>query len=116
MEEQRSAKRYPLRLRVAIFLDDVEGRPTLRGETLDVSIDGASVLSDANVFTGGSVTVMMALPPAKAGEAPTIVEARGRMVYTIHSAAHARFRIGLQFLEFKGQSKRLLKASLAGRG
>ncbi len=100
---------------VAIVFDEADGRPKLHGRTHEVSAEGISILLDTNVFASEPVTVLLAIPPLHHGQRKTIIEARSRMRYTVHSSLHGTFRIGIHFQSFKGEGKALLLKSLEQR-
>lgn len=114
--DQRHDARRRLRLKVAIIhrrQGDARAQQTYRGHTCDISQSGLSVIVDHNIFTTDEVTVVLALPPEQEGAPMKIVEATARMVYTVHSARHQAFRVGLNFVRFTGEGKQLLEAKLA---
>jgi c-di-GMP-binding flagellar brake protein YcgR len=116
--EQRQATRYPLHLRVAIVYHqhaDVATRPRYHGRTSDISTHGLSVLVEHNIFHAGEVTILLALPPVHPGIPQKIIEATAKMVYTVLSAEHDAFRIGLLFKQFKRNGSQLLDAAIAER-
>lgn len=100
---------------VAIVFDETDGRPTLHGRTHEVSVEGISILLDTNIFSTDPVTVLLAIPPLHHGQRKTIIEARSRMRYTVHSSTHDTFRIGIHLQSFKGNGKALLLKSLEER-
>jgi c-di-GMP-binding flagellar brake protein YcgR len=110
--DMRRAPRAPLQYKVAIVYhqhEDKATRPTFHGRTYDISVQGLTVIVDRNIFNEGDVTVLLAIPPAHSGTPQKIVEATAKMVYTVFSSEHDAFRIGLNFKEFNGNGKELLK-------
>jgi hypothetical protein len=67
---------------------------------------------DHNIFDDGVVTVLLALPPVQTGAPPKIITTLAAMTYAIHSSKLDAFKIGITFLEFKGDGKELLLAAL----
>lgn len=112
MEEHRQHTRYRLRWDIAL----VHGAPTrphtLRGRTNDLSLGGASVLIPDNPQLSGQLSVLLVPPPLQVGQAPRVIEAEARLVYSILSANACCFRIGLQFIRFKGDGQVLLEQRL----
>ena len=114
-KELRAHPRYPMRWPVALVFDETDTRSTLQGAVHDISAEGASILTDINIFSVAPVTVLIAIPPLHAGQRKTIVEVRGRMRYTVHSSAHGRFRIGIHFETFVADGRAVLQRSLKER-
>lgn len=114
-KENRKNPRYPLHWKVAIVYHDTDGRPTFHGITHEISLSGLSVLTDHNIFTEDVVTLLLAVPPLHQGLGNKIVEVRARMAYTVHSAGHDQFRIGLHFKRFKEGGRAFLETNLKER-
>jgi c-di-GMP-binding flagellar brake protein YcgR len=114
-KDKRESPRYPTQWKVAVVFDEDEQRPTFHGVTNEISLGGLSLLTDHNIFAENPVTLLLAIPPLHNGARQKIVEIRARMVYTVHSAGHDRFRIGLHFIQFKGDGLRLLDSNLKDR-
>jgi hypothetical protein len=85
------------------------------GHTQDLSVTGASVLIHHNIFRP-DVVMLLAVPPLNIGQKETIIEIHCHMVYTVLDSQHSQFRIGLQFLSFKGDGKNILEKILDKRG
>ncbi len=114
-EDQRKFTRYPMQWKIAIVFDGEEHRPTFHGVTNEISQEGLSLLTDYNLFTEDPVTLLLAIPPKNSAQRNKIVEIRARMIYTVHSAGHDRFRIGVHFERFKGSGRKLLETNLKER-
>ena len=76
---------------------------------------GLSVLVEHNIFHEGEVTVLLALPPVHPGIPQKIIEATAKMMYTVLSAEHDAFRIGLVFRHFKRNGRQLLDTAITER-
>jgi len=116
--EKRKTARYPLHLRVAVVYhqhEDAATRPRYHGRTSDISMHGLSVLVEHNIFHEGEVTVLLALPPVHPGIPQKIIEATAKMMYTVLSAEHDAFRIGLVFRHFKRNGRQLLDTAITER-
>ena len=113
--EQRKHPRYRVHWRVAIVHGKEGKHEIFHGRTHDLSISGASVYSDHNIFVEEPVSVLLAMPPLTAESREKIVEIRCRMVYTVLASSHHQFRIGLHFLHFKGEGRNLLLENLSQR-
>jgi hypothetical protein len=61
------------------------------------------------------VVLLLAIPPLHAGQKETIVEIQCSMVYTVLDNEQSRFRIGLHFLHFKGDGKKIIANILSKR-
>jgi c-di-GMP-binding flagellar brake protein YcgR len=113
--ENRKGKRYPFQWQVAIVFDATENQDTYHGITKDISLGGCAVLTDHNVYSEQTVTVLIQLPPENPAGRAKIVEAKGRFAYTVLSAGHQKFRCGIQFAGFKGNGRKLLTEAIARR-
>jgi hypothetical protein len=111
----RKYPRYPMHWKIAIVFDEVEQLPTYHGVTNEISQEGLSLLTDHNLFTEDLVTLLLAIPPKNSAQRSKIVEVRARMIYTVHSAGHDQFRIGMHFERFKGNGRKLLETNLKER-
>lgn len=114
-ENQRKFPRYPMQWKVAIVFDEADRQPTFHGVTNEISQEGLSLLTDHNLFTEGPITLLLAIPPKNSAQRSKVVEIRARMIYTVHSAGHDRFRIGVHFERFKGNGRKLLETNLRER-
>lgn len=106
--EHRSHPRYRVDWRVAIVNEEGENRDIFYSRAYDVSLGGVSVLSDDNLFFANSVVVLLCLPPLIPNGKVKIVEAHSRIVYTVLGASIQQFRIGIQFIDFKGDGHKVL--------
>lgn len=113
--DRREYPRSCLRLKLVVLYPQIDGRPAkpmFHGKTSDISMSGLSMLVDYNVFQEGEVTVVLALPPARAGAARRVVTATAEMTYAIHSSKLDAFKIGLAFRTFRGEGRALLEEAL----
>ncbi|MBB5191488.1 hypothetical protein HNQ50_002218 [Silvimonas terrae] len=113
VQDMRKESRYLVNWRVAIVYSETEERLSFRGRAFDISNSGFSLHSDFSLPGSDRVTVLISIPATAAGMRPKIVEVKSRVVYTVLSGD--LFRTGIQFVEFKGDGKNLLKQTLAGR-
>lgn len=114
-EQKRKVPRFPFHWKVTVVFDESEEQPRLHGRTQDISTHGCAILSERNVFSKHPVTILLQLPPEQVGRSKRVVEAKGRMVYTVLSSSHHKFRFGIQFLSFKAGDKAQLKKALEDR-
>lgn len=114
--EQREAPRFILHWRAAIVHKNNSGKEEIfHGRTRDISTSGMAICSERNVFTNTLVTVLLAVPPLNPGEKQKVIEVQSKMVYTVHSSTGHGFRIGLRFIKFKGDGKKVLTLQLEHR-
>jgi len=76
---------------------------------------GASILVERNIFVMSEVVILLAIPPLHMGQKETIIEIQCSMVYTVLDSEESQFRIGMRFLNFKGEGKRILSDILSKR-
>ena len=113
--ELRKHIRYRVHWPVAIVHERGGRSEIFHGRTHDLSVNGASIYVDHNIFSEEPVKVLLAMPPLTADQREIILEIHSRMAYTVLAANHHQFRIGLQFLRFKGDGRNLLAANLSNR-
>lgn len=113
--ENRKHYRHPIHWRVAIVHKNGDKNDIYHGRTNDLSAWGASILVDHNIFVMSDVVMLLAIPPLHTGQRETIVEIQCRMAYTVLDSEHSQFRIGIRFLHFKGEGKRILSDILSKR-
>lgn len=113
--EHRKNVRYHVHWQVAIVYDHKGKNEIFHGKTHDLSMDGASVYSDHNIFVEDSVIVLLAIPSISTNKSEKIIEVHSRMIYTVLAANHHQFRIGLHFLRFQNDGHQVLEANLARR-
>lgn len=114
-KEHRKAKRHPFHWQVAIVFDATEGKDTYHGITHDLSLLGCAILTEHNVFSEHPVSVLLQLPVESPGGRRRVVEVKARMIYTVLSSGHQRFRCGMQFIKFKGTGRATLERAIEKR-
>ncbi len=115
MKQLRQVQRFPFHWAVAIVFDNKEGKRSFHGTSHDISIQGCSVLTEHNVFSEYPVSVVISLPATNPTGYQHVIQAKGRMIYTVLSSGHRKFRSGIEFLEFAENSKNLLQQALNDR-
>lgn len=115
MREQRQHRRYPVRWPVAIIFNHARGDEIFHGHTHDLSLSGASILTEHNVFTTDVFTVLISIPPLHPALKRTVIEVKAKMMYSVLSPKHQCFRIGLHFREFKNNGTYALAQSFEQR-
>ncbi|MDX9707416.1 MAG: PilZ domain-containing protein [Azospira sp.] len=114
MKELRRHPRYRLRWPAVVLLgQDVGTAPQIQARIFDLSMGGASILSEEYLRGVDRMTLFLLPPPLAVGEKPACITVRSRLVYSVHSSDHMCFRAGLQFLRFEGDSRFLLEERLA---
>lgn len=113
--EHRKQYRHPVHWRVALVHKTGDKNDIYHGHTHDLSTSGASIFVDHNIFMMSEVVLLLAIPPLHMGQKETIVEIQCRMAYTVLDSEQSRFRIGIRFLRFKGDGKRILSDVLSKR-
>lgn len=113
--EHRKHYRHPIHWRIAVVHKNGDKNDIYHGRTHDLSMWGASIHVDHNIFVMSDVVMLLAIPPLHTGQKETIIEIQCRMVYTVLDSEESRFRIGIRFHQFKGDGKRILSDILAKR-
>ena len=108
----RGTDRYHVRWKIALIFDEAEHRPTYHGRTFDLSLGGTAMHTGSNIFTSAPVVVLLAPPPLHKGHRQKVIEIRARQVYAVYSGASSCFRLGLEFVSFKGDGLQVLKNRL----
>ena len=111
----RKKPRYSVRWRVAIVYDNNGQNEIFHGHIHDLSMEGASLYSDHNIFVEEPVKVLLVIPSLSTNRGDKIIEIHSRMIYTVLAANHHQFRIGLHFLRFKADGRSLLNQNLSKR-
>lgn len=113
--ENRKHYRYPIHWRVVIVHKNGNKNDIYRGRTHDLSLGGASIFVDHNIFMDSKVLMLLAIPPSIPGQKETIIVIQSRMAHTVFDSAKGQFRIGMRFLSFNGEGKKILSCILSKR-
>ena len=113
--ESRKHYRHPVHWRIALVHKHSDKNEIYHGKTHDLSVTGASILVDQNIFIASEVVILLAIPPLHAGQKETIIEIQCSMAYTVLDNEQSQFRIGISFVHFKGEGKRILLNTLSKR-
>ena len=111
-KDHRSDARFHVRWKIALVFDELENRPTYHGRTHDLSLTGTGMHTDVNLFTTAPVVVLLAPPPLHVGHRQKVIEIRARQVYAVYSGEASCFRLGFEFISFKGNGLTVLKDRL----
>ena len=112
---RRKHYRHPLRWRVAVVNKSGGQHDIYHGRTHDLSLSGASILVERNLFFTSDIVVLLAVPPAHHGQRETILEIQCKIMHTVLDSDHGLFRMGMKFVQFKGEGKRILHDILSKR-
>lgn len=113
MKTNRTLARYHVRWKIALIFDEVEQKPTFHGRTHDLTLVGTGMLTHRDVFTDSPVVVLLAVPPLHRNRRQKVVEIRSRQIYSVYSGETSCFRLGLEFIAFKGDGLEVLKEGLS---
>lgn len=108
MKDLRRHPRYRLRWPATL----VVGGAAVSGKLLDISIAGASVLSDMHLRHVEHLTLQLLPPPIHTGQSQKIITVQSKLVYLVHSSEHMCFRAGFQFVRFEESGRQLLEERL----
>jgi len=106
------AQRFAVHWKIGILYEKGGKREVFHGRTHEISASGASFLSQHNIFMEGEVTALLALPWYRDNLTEKIIEIKSRVIHTILSSEHNKFRTGLQFNNFKNDTGYLLEIAL----
>lgn len=111
----RKYYRHPVRWRVAIVNKSGGKNEIYHGRTFDVSMSGISILLERNMTFTSEVVVLLAIPPIHQGLKETIVEIECSLTHSVLDSVHSQFRLGMKYILFKGDGKRILSDVLSKR-
>ena len=111
----RKHYRHPVRWRVAIVNKSGGKNDIYHGRTFDVSMSGISILLERNMMFTSEVVVLLAIPPIHQGLKETIVEIECSLTHSVLDSVHSQFRLGMRYIQFKGDGKRILSDVLSKR-
>jgi hypothetical protein len=97
-ERRRRSSRHPLRWEAAVVFDKAQGKPVVHTQTQDLSVAGAAIFSQYGDLTGSDVTLLLAHPPRKGGQAPKVLKVRAHVASTARTPGMSKFRHGLSFI------------------
>lgn len=113
MTINRTLARYHVRWKIALIFDEVEQKPTFHGRTRDLTLVGTGMLTHRDVFTDSQVVVLLAIPPLHRNRRQKVIEIRARQIYSVYSGETFCFRLGLEFIHFKGDGLQILTEGLS---
>jgi hypothetical protein len=107
------SERYSVHWPVVIIYKKAGADCTFHGQTFDLSLGGACIYADENIFVEDEV--VMSIMVHTINHKRKVIGVKCRMLYNIVSTNYGKFRIGIQFIEFNGNSREVLSQSLASR-
>lgn len=113
IDANRGLARYQVRWKIAMVFDGMTHMPIYHGRTRDLTVCGTAMLTDRDVFSDHPVVILLAIPPTTPNGRHKIVEIRARQIYSVYSGETACFRLGLEFVDFKGSGLEVLKDALS---
>jgi hypothetical protein len=113
--DKRENYRHPLHWRVAIVNKSGGKHEIYHGRTYDLSLSGVSILIEQNISFTSEVVILLAIPPMHLGQKETIVEIECSTTYTLLDSVHSQFRLGMKFIHFKRDGKKILSDILSTR-
>lgn len=113
MEENRTTQRYAKRVRAVLIREENGQRKTIQGKTHDISLDGASFISQYNIVSAAPITICLLLDPGDAKRPPAVFEAQGKIVNSVLSPQQGGFRLGIHFTKVAADSNQILRKFLA---
>ena len=112
--ERRKNVRYCVDWFASIMHKAGDGKEIFHGRVSDISLGGAAIYSDMDIYTGQPLVMLIAtpLPSAKGKHSKAIAGIQCAMCKPVFSEEHRQFRTGVQFLRFHGIDKHLLADAL----
>jgi hypothetical protein len=112
MQDNRKNHRYIQHLRAVIITQEDGKLVKTHGKTQDISISGASIISEYNLLSPHPVTVCLLINPGDALNPPVIFEAQSKIVSSVLSHQQGGFRLGIEFIKIEGDGQKVLKKFL----
>lgn len=109
----REYDRYAVHWQVVIIYKKDGKDATFHGRTYDLSLGGACIYADQNIFV--LEPVAMTIRVHTNHHSFKVIGVKCSMLYNIISSNYGKFRIGIQFLEFNGDGKKVLAEALSKR-
>lgn len=107
-DRRRRFKRYPARWKVAVVFAKADNKPTVHCDTRDLSIGGASIISDYPDLTGITVTLLLARPVRPGAAPPKMIKLQAQFVSSVHVPTMSGYRHGLKFIPSKDDGMGML--------
>jgi hypothetical protein len=109
--QQRNHERYPVHWKAVIIYKKNGKEATFHGRTYDLSLGGASIYADENIYVDDPV--VMTIKVRTKLNSSRVIGVKCQMLYTILSSNYGKFRIGIQFLEFNADGEDTLTEALS---
>lgn len=108
-DERRGEPRVPIDRRVGIVQSDGE---VVHARGTDISMGGLSVKCAHSADVGRSFDITIQF---NGGRRAKLFEARAKVIYVHYIGSEHLHRLGLQFIDFKGESRELLSSFVSER-
>jgi c-di-GMP-binding flagellar brake protein YcgR len=112
MIERRRYTRYEADWRVSIMNKSGAATEIYRDRVHDISLAGAGIYSDTDIFTEGALVILVETPLPYGRVRKVITGIECRMCRPVFLADHGKFHIGLDFVRFYGIDKHFLAEAL----
>ena len=112
-KEGRSNPRYRVFWRIVIIYNKDGKQNIFHGHTYDLSINGACIYSDHNIYVEEDVAMTIEVNSLHLNKKNSVIGVKCRMLYNILSSNYSKYRIGVEFIEFAGNGKNILKEALS---
>lgn len=109
MEEKRKTPRILVRWHSAIVSEEDGAPVTTQGMTNDINSDGVSIICHRSIPPDRDVIVYLMVERGNEDHPELVVEARGRVIYNVHSGQQGGFRLGIRFIKFAGEGEMMLQ-------
>lgn len=109
--EHRLLKRHAVHWKVVIIYKKDGKDATFHGQTYDLSLGGACIYSDENIYV--EEPVVMSIKVRTKHSSQKVIGVKCQMLYNIISSNYGKFRIGIQFIEFNADGKEVLADALS---
>lgn len=109
--EHRKVERHSVHWKVVLIYKKDGLDATFHGQTYDLSLGGACIYSDENIYVEEPVVMSIRVRTKRGGQ--KVIGVKCQMLYNIISSNYAKFRIGIAFLGFNADGKEVLAEALA---
>ena len=110
----RHVARYKVNWKIALIDHNAGDKTTyLLGRAHDLTPSGTGMLTHKDAFSEAPVVLLLAVPPLHRSGHQRVIEIKARQIYSVYSGETSCFRLGLEFLTFKGKGFDALKEGLS---
>jgi hypothetical protein len=113
-KRHRAHQRYAVSWKAVVVAKRMGKQETHHGTVCDLSLGGATILTDRNIFhSAGHVVVTIEIPACRHNTRKIIVGAKCHILHSIISSEYGKHRIGIGFIDFDGNGKGVLTEALS---